>query len=109
MITDTDSSLSSVADPGKGPGGPALPLRLVQTEAQRAEKFLFWRPVASIILIFLMQKVTLHFIFDASYDMMVNCNLIRQINKRHLVLFFQARNHTLFSSTKQVKSHAHMT
>ena len=32
-----------------------------------------------------MQKVTLHFIFDASYDMMVNCNLIRQINKRHLV------------------------
>ena len=44
VITDTDSSLSSVADPGKGPGGPALPLRLVQTEAQRAEKFLFWRP-----------------------------------------------------------------
>ena len=41
VITDTDSSLSSVADPGKGPGGPALPLRLVQTEAQRAEKFLF--------------------------------------------------------------------
>ena len=45
---------------------------------------------------FLMQKVTLHFIFDASYDMMVNCNLIRQINKRHLV------RSKIFSSMQEI-------
>ena len=28
----------------RGPGGPALPLFLVQSEAQRAKKCLFWRP-----------------------------------------------------------------
>ena len=31
----------SVADPGEGPGGPAPPLCLDQTQAPRAEKF-FW-------------------------------------------------------------------
>ena len=38
----------SVADPGEGPGGPAPPLCLDQTEAPRAEKFL-WEPAPPFI------------------------------------------------------------
>ena len=47
------------------------------------------------------------------YGMKVKCNLMRQIYKRHLALriffFLHARNHTLFSSTKQVRFHSYMT
>ena len=43
------------------------------------------------------------------YGMKVKCNLMRQIYKRHLALqIFFARNHTLFSSTKQVRFHSYM-
>ena len=31
-----------VMDPGEGPGGPAPPIFLDQTEAQRAQIFFFW-------------------------------------------------------------------
>ena len=60
-----------------------------------------------------------HFIFSSMlvismlYDMMVKRNLMRQINYCVLMLwkffFFHARNHTLFSSTKQVMFRAYMT
>lgn len=66
---------------------------------------------------FLMEQVTLHFLLDASRrgvldGIKVKRSLMRQINSVTLcveIVFFHARNHAFFSSTKQVTFHAYVT